>query len=89
MNIIIDKTNFINWLEQILEYVKKWAKITVKIEEIPDELDYKDFMEKIDEDIKKEWVKFERMLPKNVYESLGKWELLEKLEKRRILLENN
>jgi len=64
--IILDKSNLILGLEKILDYVKRWLKVKVEVEEVRNEnkediLKEYDFMRKIDEEMEKEWIKFERL----------------------------
>jgi len=92
--IILDKSNLILGLEKILDYVKRWLKVKVEVEEVRNKnkedilKEYEDFMRKIDEDMEKEWIKFERVPREKVYESMKKNKsFLEKLRKEWLLLE--
>ena len=62
---IIDKTNLIEWLTKILEFVKKWGKVKIQVEMKDDKQklssEYKEFMKMIEEDMKKEGIKFEKL----------------------------
>ena len=59
MELIIDKTNLISGLEQILDYVKKWFKVKIQVEPV-EVSDYEKAIKKIEEEMKKEGIKFER-----------------------------
>ena len=93
--IILDKSNLILGLEKILDYVKRWLKVKVEVEEVRNEnkedilKEYEDFMRKIDEEMEKEWIKFERLSREKVYNSMKENKSFrEKLRKEWFLLEN-
>jgi DNA-binding protein H-NS len=64
--IVIDKTNMIEGLKKILELLTKWFELEVKIKkqeitEKEDLTEYEEFMKQIEEDMKKEGIKFEKL----------------------------
>ena len=88
MEIIIDKTNLISGLEQILDYVKKWFKVKIQVEPA-EEIDYEKAMKKIEEEMEKEGIKFERVAPEKVYESMkNNKKFFDRLKKEWLLVES-
>ena len=88
--VILDQTNLIEWLTKILEFVKKWLKVKVEVESKDDVengqkdlSEYEKFMKMIEEDMKKEGIKFEREDPEKIWKRLkSKDSYFKKLEKK-------
>ena len=87
--VILDQTNLIEWLTKILEFVKRWLKVKVEVESGIDGQDrqkdlseYEKYMKMIEEDMKKEGIKFEREDPEKIWRRLkSKDSYFKKLEK--------
>ena len=64
--IVLTKKNFIDILPKILELLKNWAKLKITVQastkqQSLNELDYDEFMAKIEEEMAKEGIEFEKV----------------------------